>query len=118
MYVVICADRASIRVEVAFVRKIISYGAVGATSIIRSHISSVAPRVTMNILIRERRYIPKYDKAREKNYRKSFHDSIHCCSRQRSNLKHASVDSELSHVEVCDRTVLAKMLSQVYRASP
>ena len=52
MYVAICADNASVRVDVALVRKIIPYGVVWTASIVRLHISPVASGVTVNMLIR------------------------------------------------------------------
>src|SRR5262244_1818218 len=49
--IAIGADRASVRVDVTFVGKIIPHGVVWTASIVRLHISSVASRVTVDILI-------------------------------------------------------------------
>jgi hypothetical protein len=73
VYIAICADRASMRVDVASVCKIISYSAVWATSIIRLHMGSIASRVTMDILISGCWYVQKYKKESQKYYWKSFH---------------------------------------------
>lgn len=53
MDVAIGADRASVRVDVTLVRKIIPHGVVGAASIVRLNVSSVASCVAVDKLIRE-----------------------------------------------------------------
>ena len=74
MDVAICADRASVRIDVTFVREIIPHGVVWTASMVRLHISSVASRVTIHMLTGVYRYVPNNEEARQKYYRKSFHD--------------------------------------------